>query len=111
MYERGSNQELSVLRLVWRIILWLFVIIIVSGAFFTVNPGQVGMIVKFGKLQDHVYEEWLYLKTPFVDNIEKISVKNRKIESAEESASRDLQSVQTQLTLNYSISKDRVRNH
>lgn len=110
MYEATSKtKELSVLKLVWWIILWLFAIIIISGAFFTVNPWQVGMIVKFGKVQDRVYEEWLYFKTPFVDNIEKVSVKNRKIEATDSAASNDLQSVTTQITLNYAINKSYVR--
>jgi len=84
--------------------LWaILVVLFISNSFFTVSPWERKFIVRFGEIQDTVYWEGLYYKTPFLDNTVKMNIKNVKIEAQSSSSSKDLQDVVTIVALNYAI--------
>lgn len=69
----------------------------------TVGAGERGVKLRFGAVTQQVLDEGLYFKIPFVESVKKIDVKIRKIETDADAASRDLQSVDTTIALNYQI--------
>lgn len=93
-----------------RLIIGVFVL----AAFFLtsvriVNTGEVGVVTRFGDVTGRELDEGIHLVVPF--GIEQVSVYDIKIQkqtAAAASASRDLQDVNSTLTLNYRIDPTRV---
>ena len=58
----------------------VFVIFSLISSFYTIEPGEVGVIQRFGKLSSYS-DPGLHLKIPFVDKLTKVNVeKVRRIE-------------------------------
>lgn len=78
-------------------------LIIIFSSFTTVNSGEVGIKVKFGKITESVATEGFNLKVPFVEKIVKVNVKVQKTDVAAGAASKDLQEVNANFVVNYQI--------
>lgn len=95
---------------------WLTFIVIVFvllvfwfWSFFTVSQGYVAVTKTFGKMNDKVYTPWLHLKRPLVMNVEKFNIQTQKDQVVATSASKDLQNVNTEIAVNYSIDWNKVK--
>ncbi len=86
----------------------LVVIIAGAGVFGTVGAGQRGVLLHFGAVTETIYDEGLYYKIPFVQEVVLMSTQIQKYTSPATSSSKDLQVVTTEVTLNYQLSDDRV---
>ncbi len=74
----------------------------------TVGAGQRGVLLEFGAVTGKVFDEGLYFKVPFVQSVVKMDVQIRKVETAADSASKDLQSVDAIIALNYHLDPEEV---
>ena len=86
----------------------LVVIIAGAGVFGTVGAGQRGVLLHFGAVTETIYEEGLYYKIPFVQEVVLMSTQIQKYTSPATSSSKDLQVVTTEVTLNYQLADDQV---
>lgn len=91
-----------------KILLWLLIVIIISSWFKVISPGERGVKVTLGKVSTTELGEWLHRKVPFIQTIRPVSVQVQKIETVSSSASKDLQSVQTNIALNYNLKPGNV---
>jgi regulator of protease activity HflC (stomatin/prohibitin superfamily) len=66
------------------------------------------MILRAGILQESIYKEWLYLKIPILDSVKTLNIQNNKIEATADSASKDLQTIQTNIAVNASLDPDKA---
>lgn len=73
-----------------------------------VKPGHRGVVLKFGAVSGKILNEGVNLRTPFVDEVVQISVQVQKVEEQSQSASKDLQTVRTEIALNFHISPEAV---
>jgi prohibitin 2 len=93
---------------------WLFIIVVgiilLSGMFYTIHAGQLGILLTWGKPQLDEKEPGLHLKIPLVQKIEKMDIQTLKYEADAQSASKDLQIVHTKVAVNYHLDKSRVVN-
>lgn len=80
---------------------------IAFDSYFTVSAGTSAIKLRFGKVVDS-YEEGLHLKIPFVDRIEKFSIRIKKNIVSTEAFSKDLQTVKIGLAINHRIQPDTV---
>lgn len=78
-------------------------IIVVTSWFKVVEPGERWVKVTLWKVTDVELWEWLHWKIPLIQLIKTMNVKVQKLETISSSASRDLQSVQTDIALNYNL--------
>lgn len=92
---------LATIFLVWAIF---------SSSIYIVEPGQVWLIKTLWELKEETKTEGFYFKKPIIDDIVKISIRNKKIEKSVNSASKDLQEVSSSIAVNYSISRQKVVN-
>lgn len=76
---------------------------IMSNFFVTVNAGERGVMMQFGKVQAQVLGEGLHVLVPIVYTVQKLSVRVQKHESSAEASSKDLQDVFTDVALNWHI--------
>ncbi len=81
----------------------LFALIVLANCFTVVGPGHTGVVVTLGKVKEGVLSEGIHLKAPFVQRVEKIDNRIRKLEVNTEAFSKDLQSVKTVLAINYRV--------
>ncbi len=93
--------------------LLLGVLLMIGGLLMTQSLGQVeagtrGVVLQFGAVTGKIFPEGLYFKVPFVQSVERMSVQIHKYESPASAASKDLQNVQTDVTLNYSLNPSLV---
>ncbi len=83
----------------------LVLLLVITGlsAFTVVEAGHTGVVVTLGKVNEGVLQEGLHFKIPFIQEIVKIDNRIRKLEVRTEAFSKDLQSVETVLAVNYRV--------
>ena len=81
----------------------LFVITVAANAFTIVDAGHTDVVVTLGKVNEGVLQEGMHLKVPFVQKVVKIDNRIVKLEVDTEAFSKDLQTVQTTLAINYRV--------
>jgi regulator of protease activity HflC (stomatin/prohibitin superfamily) len=75
-----------------------------GGSFVVVNPGERGVVVRYGSISDTVMTEGLNWKTPFIDTVDIMNVQIQKFEApSADASSKDMQSVKTGVTVNYRL--------
>lgn len=89
-------------------VIGLFVLVTVFSSFQTIRSGEVGLKVRFGKIVSAQLNEGLNLKIPYIEDIVVVNIKVQKIEIKTESSSKDLQTIQTNIAVNYRIESDKA---
>ncbi len=84
-------------------IIIVFIFFLVSSAFVIVESGHVGVVRRLGAVQPKPLSEGLHFKRPFIDKIEQMDIRLTKATAKSQAASKDLQKVSTQVTLQYSL--------
>jgi prohibitin 2 len=103
MRREGGVSGLSVLIAVFLVVITA----LVTASFGQVPAGYRGIVLQFGAPTGQVLGEGFYMVfPPFIRTVELMSVQVHAYETNAEAASRDLQIVKTQVTLNYSLSRD-----
>lgn len=87
-------------------IIALFAVITFFASFIVVPAGHTGVVITMGKVADHVQSEGLHFKIPFVQQVVKISNKIQVQEVEAAAVSRDLQSVKSNIAVNFRVSLD-----
>jgi len=85
------------------LIIIVFIFFLASSAFVIVESGHVGVIRRLGAVQPVPLSEGLHFKRPFIDKIEQMDIRLTKATAKSQAASKDLQKVSTQVTLQYSL--------
>jgi len=88
------------------ITLIIFGIITIFSSFSTIRSGEVGLKIRFGKITNTSLNEGFNFKIPYFEKIEKVNIKVQKVELITESSSKDLQTITTQLAVNYNVKKE-----
>lgn len=96
------KPKLENLNFIYPVIL-IVIVILATSAFVIVESGHVGVIRTLGAVQPKPLPEGFHFKKPFLDKIEEIDIRLTKAQSKSAAASKDLQTVQTQVTVQYSI--------
>lgn len=81
----------------------LAVLIVLLNSITIVQAGHTGVVVTLGKVKEGVLAEGIHFKAPFVQKVVKIDNRIQKLEVQTEAFSKDLQSVQTVLAINYRV--------
>ncbi|MBR3403081.1 MAG: prohibitin family protein [Parasporobacterium sp.] len=90
-------------KVIIAIIAIIVVLIFFFNAFSVVEAGHTGVIVTMGKVTESTLQEGLHLKIPFIQNIVMIDNRIVKLEVHTEAFSKDLQTVDTILAINYRV--------
>lgn len=85
----------------------LAVLFIIGNSITIVDAGHTGVINTLGQVSENVLQEGIHLKIPFVQRIIKMDNRIVKLEVETEAFSKDLQTVDTKLAINYRVSKDK----
>lgn len=95
-------------KIITQITIGLIALILILGAFGTVGAGERGVLLQFGAVKDKVFDEGLYIKIPFVQQVVIMDVKIKKDEVPASASSKDLQIVTSKIALNYHLAPESV---
>lgn len=84
-------------------IIAVLALIVINGIYVVIEAGHVGVVKRLGAVQLEPLKEGLHFKRPFVDQVDQISVRLVFINAQATAASRDLQTVSTQVNVSYSL--------
>ncbi|MBE9123972.1 prohibitin family protein [Tychonema sp. LEGE 07199] len=76
--------------------------------FTIVGPGERGVMMRFGKVQDAILDEGIHPILPIVTSVKTLSVRVQKTDAKAEAASKDLQSITTDLAVNWNVDPAKV---
>ncbi|NJN17947.1 MAG: prohibitin family protein, partial [Oscillochloris sp.] len=74
--------------------------IIISASITTIEAGTRGVLKTFGEITG-IFDEGLHFRAPFITAVTVVEVRTQRYESNSTAASRDLQTVTTQVVINY----------
>lgn len=97
-------------KIVTILIIGLIVLIVLVNSFQTIESGEVGLKVRFGKIVSTSLNEGLNLKIPFVEQIQKVNIKVQKFEIPAESSTKDMQTIETTIAVNYRVDATKASN-
>ena len=97
------NIRINPKKVIIPVIAVLAVLIVAINSFVVVEAGHTGVVVTLGAVNEGVLQEGMHLKAPFVQDVVKIDNRIQKLEVKTEAFSKDLQSVDTVLAINYRV--------
>jgi len=100
-----TNQDgkTKVGKIVAHSIILLVVIVLVLSSFKVITAGHRGVKLTLGAVSNTVLGEGLHLKVPFVQKIVSVDVRTQKVEVEALSYSKDIQTVDAKIALNFHI--------
>ena len=85
-------------------------LITIFNSFQIIASGEVGLKVRFGKIVNTSLKEGLNLKIPYIEQIQKVNIKVQKSEITVESSTKDMQTINTTIAVNYRVDSDKASN-
>lgn len=104
--EDDYELEKKIGKVVGLVILGIVVFILFLSSFYTVSAGERVLVLTFSKPSETVIGEGLHFKVPLVQSIVKMNIKTLKYESTASAASKDLQTVNAKLAINYHLQQN-----
>ena len=102
--QKDPNTTRKVGRFIGFGALALALVIVLASSFVIVPAGHSGVVLTLGKVSDKVMTEGFHFKIPFVQQVENISNKIQKNEVEAAAVSKDLQTVSSNVAVNYRVS-------
>ena len=81
----------------------IVLVVLATSGFVIVDSGHVGVVRTLGAVQPKSLPEGFHFKKPFLDKVEQLDIRLTRAKSKATAASKDLQTVQTQVTIQYSL--------
>lgn len=106
--EKGKVDSVHVPTVVVGFLVMIAVWVVGLPAFGQIPAGYRGVVLEFGKVTNRVLGEGLYVVTPFVNSVVHMNVQVHADKTTAAAASRDLQNVSAEITVNYRLNEDRV---
>lgn len=109
---QSSSSEMQIpdgVKVVGGIILAIILLIGLFTSWVTVPAGHRGVVMHWGKVQTTVLDEGLYFTCPFMTSVKKLSVRVNKNEVQASAASKDMQTVTSQVAINWHLKSEDVQ--
>lgn len=107
-----QKEEVSLLFVFGAVLVVIIAIVAVIGFFLSftiVSPQQVGIITRVGSLNRSV-GEGLHWKIPFFEGVTKMKIQEQKYAVSSQSYSKDGQTVDIEVTVNYMLKREAVES-
>jgi len=109
--EEFTDEKKRKNLFVGTITLAIFVLIaIIFWPFYKIDAGERGVLLNFGAISEKTINEGLHFKIPIAQKVVKIDVKTQKEETEAGAASKDLQSINATIALNYNVNPNMVKD-
>ncbi|MEG0615308.1 MAG: prohibitin family protein [Oscillospiraceae bacterium] len=108
--KSGKNPMSKIGKIILWVIIAIAVIILIASSFCTITAGHTGVITTFGKPASNVLGEGLHFKIPFIQQIIVVDNRVMKTDIDSSSASKDLQTVTSTISVNYCVNRENSVN-
>ena len=88
----------------------VIVILLVGNPLGTVGAGERGILLRFNAVTGTIYDEGLFFRWPLIERVIIVDTKIQKEQADATAASKDLQTVHSDVAVNFHVSPDRVAN-
>lgn len=105
-----KDYKLRIGKVVSHIIIGLVIILTLFQSLTIVPTGHTGVVTRFGAVSDTTLQEGLHFKVPFIDKVIKIDNRVVRVDVEGESASKDLQTINVTVSINYRVNKNDSAN-
>lgn len=86
----------------------LVIFVLAINPFVQIGAGERGVVMNWGQVQGVILPEGLHMRIPFMQTIQKVSVRVQKSDVKTSGASKDLQDVGLELVVNWKINTTKV---
>ncbi len=86
----------------------LIVLLFIVNPFVIVGPGERGVVLTFGSVEETVMDEGLHVKIPFVQSVIIMDVKIQKVQTDSAASTRDLQDTTSTVVVNFRVVPDKA---
>lgn len=101
-----NNQFNGFVVLKWAVIAFL-ALLLVFGLFAVVSPQEVGIVTRTGALNRSL-SEGMHMTIPILENVTYMNISEQKLEVSTQVYSKDTQTVDTKLVVNYQLKREAV---
>ncbi len=98
-----AGQILANKNYLYRIVGAFFLLFLFLSTFTIIPAGHRGVVLTFGAVSGRILGEGLHVIIPFAERVEKIEVRTVKLEAKASAYSKDLQTVDSDVALNYHV--------
>jgi len=108
--NRYGEVRPRIVKVAINVFVWLAVLVTLLTQFplGTIGAGERGVRLRFNAVTGDVLKEGLYVRIPFIERVITIDVKTQKLETDALAYSKDLQTVESKVALNYHLNADSV---
>lgn len=107
--QTDASQAIGTLKAIVKILIIAAGLFMAWGAFFTVGPGEAGVIFDRGEgVLNQTFDEGLHLKIPWWQDSHVFTTRIQKYRQDASAASNDMQEVQTTVALNFHLPRSQV---
>lgn len=106
---KGQEANIgTIIKIIAGVVVAIIIVSFALGSVAAIGAGHRGVLLSWGKVEDRILPEGISFITPYVNQVVPISVQTLKYDGIATSASKDLQDVSTQVTLNYHLDTVKV---
>lgn len=106
--EKTRDRKINITKATTSAAILIAYLIIIVPAIGVVDSGYRGVVIRLGAVTGRILPEGIYVVTPLLERVEEMSVQVQAETSDASAASKDLQQVETKVTLNYALDPSRV---
>lgn len=106
----GHSPKSSAGKIVGTAVAGVIAVILIASSFTIVPAGNTGVVLTLGKVSNTSFSEGFHLKIPFVQAVENMSNKIQVYETPASAVSKDLQTVSSNIAVNYRLVSDKSAN-
>ncbi len=92
------------------VIIGALIVLFLANPLVIVGPGERGVLVRLGKVEEPVLGEGIHWRIPFVDGVVKMDVSIQKEQTEADASSKDLQDTHSTIALNYHIDPEQAHH-
>ena len=105
-----GSEQIRRYAIIAGIVVLLIVVVLIGSPIGTVGAGERGIQLRFDAVTGNVLGEGLYFRWPLIERIIKVDIKIQKEQVDATAASKDLQTVNSNVALNFHLKADQVAN-
>jgi len=105
---KKGQEAMRMIKILSVLIVAIIAISTLFGAIAVIAAGHRGVLLTWGKVEDKILPEGISIVTPYMNQVVQMSAQTLKYQASASSASKDLQDVSTEVTLNYKIEPERA---
>lgn len=102
-YNKGEYKMTNETKKGIEAILFVILIILLCNSVVFIKTGEIGVVTRFGAVQERVMQAGINFKVPFIQGVKKMNCKTQKINTSNESSTKDLQDILIEASINYCV--------